>query len=231
VLKGLKTLSRSPYSPPAPTDFVLIDYGDSATFDAGAGYYHPKMRTVDGRTIPSSDELLHEFLRQTKWAVDASDELTLLRKQTQAKGSPVIGAAGIANITASSTLLAINKSGSELTKQGIEIDMIWDFREPRDIFPWMFLRLTSLDHGKQFIIPRGLSAPEAVDGQYDEKWRITPYLDIAEGDYDAEAIFVDNTKRAWANRGTVNLESAVLSSPISFGRIRVSSESNRPSRN
>src|SRR5438270_4504334 len=37
ILKGLKTLSRSAYEPPAPTDFVLIDYDDSATFDPGAG--------------------------------------------------------------------------------------------------------------------------------------------------------------------------------------------------
>src|SRR5207237_2968936 len=43
VLKGLKTLSRSTYEPPAPTDFVLIDYDDSATFDPEAGYYHPAM--------------------------------------------------------------------------------------------------------------------------------------------------------------------------------------------
>ena len=62
VLKGLKTLSRSTYDIPPPTDFVLIDYDDSATFDAVAGYYHPTMKTVDGRVIPSSDRLLHEIL-------------------------------------------------------------------------------------------------------------------------------------------------------------------------
>ena len=37
ILKGLKTLSRASYGPPPPMDFVLIDYGDTATFDASAG--------------------------------------------------------------------------------------------------------------------------------------------------------------------------------------------------
>ena len=32
---------------------------------AVAGYYHPTMKTVDGRVIPSSDRLLHEFLQPT----------------------------------------------------------------------------------------------------------------------------------------------------------------------
>src|SRR5664279_255498 len=81
VLKGLKTLSRSAYSPPPPTDFVLIDYDDSATFDAVSGYYHPAMKTVDGRVIPSSDRLLHEFLRRCSWTVLATNELTVLRKR------------------------------------------------------------------------------------------------------------------------------------------------------
>src|SRR6266516_6126844 len=79
ILKGLKTLSRSSYEPPPPTDFVLIDYRDTATFDPGAGFYHPTMKTVDGRIIPSSDRLLHDFLKRAAWTADEQDELTLLR--------------------------------------------------------------------------------------------------------------------------------------------------------
>src|SRR6476646_6638084 len=79
VLKGLKTLSRSLYEPPPPTDFVLIDYRDSATFDPSAGFYHPTMKTVDGRIIPPSDRLLHDFLKRTTWTAEPQDELTLLR--------------------------------------------------------------------------------------------------------------------------------------------------------
>src|SRR5438874_7634695 len=80
ILKGLKTLSRSAYELPPPPDFVLIDYDDSATFDPVAGYYHPAMKTVDGRIIPSSDRLLHDFLKRSSWAVSSSNELTLFRQ-------------------------------------------------------------------------------------------------------------------------------------------------------
>ena len=38
ILKGLQTLSHAAYEPPPPTDYVLIDYNDAATFDANAGY-------------------------------------------------------------------------------------------------------------------------------------------------------------------------------------------------
>src|SRR5438067_13633661 len=78
ILKGLKTLSRSSYQPPSSSDFVLIDYSDSATFDPGAGFYHPTMTTVDGQIIPSSDRLLHEFLNRDVWNSSEHAELTLL---------------------------------------------------------------------------------------------------------------------------------------------------------
>ena len=111
VLKGLKTLSRSTYEPPAPTDFVLIDYDDSATFDPEAGYYHPAMKTVDGRVIPSSERLLHEFLKRSSWSTNSTNELTLLR---QVGSAPQPSAAstkpeeGI-EIDANSTLTSIAK--------------------------------------------------------------------------------------------------------------------------
>jgi uncharacterized membrane protein len=82
ILKGLKTLSHATYEPPPPTDYVFIDYKDAATFDAGAGYYHPQMRTKDGRVIPSSDELLKKFLQQAPdWQVAADDKLVLFRRK------------------------------------------------------------------------------------------------------------------------------------------------------
>ena len=82
ILKGLKTLSHERYQPPTPTDFVLIDYDDSATFDRSAGYYHPQMRTADGEIVPSSDQLLHDFLGQAHWAAKSINHLTLLRQTT-----------------------------------------------------------------------------------------------------------------------------------------------------
>ena len=80
ILKGLKTLSHASYEPPPPTDYVLIDDKDTATFDAGAGYYHPQMQTKDGRVIPSSDALLQAFLDRAQWEAKKQGAITLLRR-------------------------------------------------------------------------------------------------------------------------------------------------------
>jgi uncharacterized membrane protein len=234
VLKGLKTLSRSTYSPPPPTDFVLIDYDDSATFDAVAGYYHPAMKTVDGRVIPSSDRLLHEFLQRCSWTVRASDELTLLRQGKSAGELPPSppSAGGVVEIATGTALNSITKSADELAEQGLEIKMSWNFQEPREIFPWMFLKLTPRNHRNGIIISRGLCAPEATNGPYQENWRITPSEQIPEGDYGVEAFFVDNPKRVWAAKsGQSGAQGPLLSPPIPLGELRVAPGRSKPSRN
>ncbi|HEX7517157.1 MAG TPA: DUF2079 domain-containing protein [Chthoniobacterales bacterium] len=234
VLKGLKTLSRSTYSPPLPTDFVLIDYDDSATFDAVAGYYHPAMKTVDGRVIPSSDRLLHEFLQRSSWTVRASDELTLLRQGKSAVElpPPTPSSSGIVEIVTGTALTGITKSADELTEQGIEIKTSWNFQEPREVFPWMFLKLTSRDHRNEISISRGLCAPEATNGLYQENWRITPSKQIPEGDYGVEVFFVDNAKRVWAAKsGQPDAQAPLLSPPVPLGELRVAPGKSKPSRN
>jgi uncharacterized membrane protein len=234
VLKGLKTLSRSTYSPPPPTDFVLIDYDDSATFDPAAGYYHPAMKTVDGRVIPSSDQLLHEFLQRCSWTVRASDELTLLRQGKSVEellpSTPSSGVIG--EIATGTTLSGIIKSANELSAREVEIKMIWNFQEPRESFPWMFLKLTPRDHGNGIIISRGLCAPEAINGPYQENWRITPSRQIPEGDYEAEVLFVDNARRVWAAKShRPNTLAPLLSPPVPLGELRVAPGTSKPSQN
>jgi hypothetical protein len=234
VLKGLKTLSRSTYSPPPPTDFVLIDYDDSATFDAAAGYYHPTMKTVDGRVIPSSDQLLPEFLQRCSWTVRASDELTLLRQGKSVEellpSTPSSGVIG--EIATGTTLTGIMKSANELSGRGVEIKMIWNFQEPREIFPWMFLNLTPRDHRNGIIISRGLCAPEATNGPYQENWRITPSRHIPEGDYEVEVLFVDNARRVWAAKSDQpDALAPLLSPPVPLGELRVAPGTSKPSRN
>jgi uncharacterized membrane protein len=232
VLKGLKTLSRSTYSPPPPTDFVLIDYGDSATFDAVAGYYHPAMRTTDGRVIPSSDRLLHEFLQRCSWTVRTSDGLTLLRQGKPAQTLPPssLSSGGTVEMGAGTALTGITKSADELTEQGLEIKVSWNFQEPRDVFPWMFLKLTPRDRRNWIIISRGLCAPEATDGPYQENWRITPSKQIPEGDYGVEVFFVDNAKRVWAAKsGQPDAQAPLFS--VSLGELRVAPGKSKPSGN
>ncbi|HEV2842425.1 MAG TPA: DUF2079 domain-containing protein [Chthoniobacterales bacterium] len=224
VLKGLKTLSRSTYDPPPPTDFVLIDYDDSATFDAVAGYYHPTMKTVDGRVIPSSDRLLHEFLKRCPWIVSSSDELTLLRqdKSPQAQIPSTESPGEIVEMGTGTTLTSITRSGDQLTPRGLEIKLRWNFQGPREVFPWMFLKLTSRNRQNVILISKGLCAPEVASGPYQESWRVAPSDRIPEGDYGVEALFVDNAKRVWAAKsGHSDPQALLLSAPVALGEIRV----------
>lgn len=224
VLKGLKTLSRSSYDIPPPTDFVVIDYDDSATFDAVAGYYHPTMKTVDGRVIPSSDRLLHEFLQRCPWAASSSNELALLRQDQSPRAQiPSTDSPGeIVEIGKGATLTSITKSGDQLTEHGIEIKMSWNFQSPREVFPWMFLKLTLRDRENVILISKGLCAPEVASGPYQESWRIVPSDRIPEGDYRVEALFVDNTKRLWAAKsGRSDPQAMLLSTPVALGELRV----------
>ena len=232
VLKGLKTLSRTAYSPPPPTDFVLIDYDDSATFDPIAGYYHPAMNTVDGRVIPSSDRLLHEFLRRCFWTVRASDELTLLQQTKTAQESPPSSASsgGGVEITAGTTLTGVTKSSDELAEEGLEVQLTWNFQEPREVFPWMFMRLTPRDHRNGIVISRGLCAPEATNGPYSESWHVSAANQIPEGDYGVEVFFVDNPRRVWATKsGRLDARTPLLSAPVPLGELRVAPGKSQPS--
>jgi uncharacterized membrane protein len=224
ILKGLKTLSRSRYEPPSPTEFVLIDYDDSATFDPGAGYYHPTMKTVDGGVVPSSEKLLHAFLSGRSWSANSTNELTLLRQtapvpdSSQSSGPVEVLTA---NETAA-TLLACMKSADILSAGGIEITTRWKFRTPRDVFPWLFLKLTPRNPAKPVILSLGLCSPESSGPVTTEIRRIIPSQRIAAGQYTVEALFVDNSKRLWLERSGTTGQSAVLtSSPVSLGELKV----------
>jgi uncharacterized membrane protein len=224
ILKGLKTLSRDTYDPPWPTDFVLIDYDDSATFDAGAGYYHPTMKTVDGRVIPSSDRLLHNFLKRASWTVNTSNELTLFRKgkpESESLTPPASSDVSV-EIDPQTRLTAIGKSSDRLGREGIEIRMDWVFQEQRNGFSWMRLKLTQAADGRTIVIQKGLCAPERASGSYQEKWRIIPTSRIPAGDYKAEAIFLDNAKLLWAeNAGARSSEPPINSIRVPLGELKV----------
>jgi hypothetical protein len=225
ILKGLKTLSRASYQPPPPTDFVLIDYLDSATFDPGAGYYHPTMKTVDGRIIPSSDRLLHEFLKHALWEAECRDELTLYRNSPTGTGAHLPGNMSIFQIGKHTELVTIGKADEVLSnKYPLEIYLEWDFHGQRDVFPWMLLRLTN-DKNEDKFLTKGLCAPQAEEGIFNDNWSITSTQGLPAGDYLAAAIFIDNSKRAWFEvTGGGGEASTLLTRPIPLGHVRVSTE-------
>ena len=69
---------------------------------------------------------------------------------------------------------------------------------------------------------KGLCAPEATEGIYAETWRVMTAERLLPGDYSLEALFVDNSKRAWfeTNRSGGG-ESSLLSAPVSLAHIKV----------
>ncbi|HEX8076613.1 MAG TPA: DUF2079 domain-containing protein [Chthoniobacterales bacterium] len=223
ILKGLKTLSRSTYEPPPPTDFVLIDYGDSATFDPGAGYYHPAMKTVDGRVIASSDCLLHDFLKRASWSAESANELTLLRRGSTSPDTQPFAPAQSdpIQIDPGTTLNAIGKSAGP----ALEIAMTWTFHEPRQTFPWLLLKLTPQKGGPAVTVTRGLCSPDIGSGVCLEKWRVVATPSVPAGDYDAEAIFMDYAKALWKQRSdTKNQSPPVTSVRVPLGPVKVAAE-------
>jgi len=225
ILKGLKTLSRAPFEPPPPPDFVLIDYNDFSTFDPSSGYYHPTMRMTDGQIIPSSDQRLHELLKERSWLSYSVDELTLLQQQKEPVAfTPVPSGSGyIANLGEDTQLISVTKSGDTLAPDGaFEIKMEWSFGKNRTIFPWMFLKVTRQGDGKSAVFTRGLCAPEASAGLYRETWRVTSLDGLPEGEYTLESIFVNNTRRVWSQTtGKGQAESGLLGPPVMLGNLKI----------
>lgn len=225
VLKGLKTLSRETYEPPPPPDFVLIDYGDDATLDPIAGYYHPWMKVATGRIVPSSDRLLHDFLRCGSWKAESVNQFTLLRREssperpqgllTDGEGTQIAPGAKLLDVT-----LVLESERNERTPR---VKTRWLFAEPREVFPWLDLVLTRTSDQRRLVATRGLCAPEAGAGEYIDSWTLTLPDDLPQGEYLCEALFFDNTKRVWAAQsGEPQGPFPPLAPPVSIGRILIS---------
>ena len=223
ILKGLKTLSRSQYQPPPPTDFVLIDYDDSATFDPVAGYYHPAMKTADGRVIPSSDRLLHDFLVRASWSVTSADQLALFQIAATSREPPgsVTRRTTPVVIDAQTTLTAIDKSTDVLSANGMIVTMNWRFEDGRQAVPWMLLRFTPRTGGPPITITHGLCSPEISAGDHAENWRVTSDSNLREGEYDADALFLDYPRLLWAQNARPAVPPGTSVARVSLGQIKV----------
>lgn len=236
ILKGLKTLSHDRYEPPPPPDLVLVDYNDSATFDASAGYYHPEMKTADGRIIPSSDRLLYDFLSQASWEAESREALTIFRKRSpNGSGSDVVTPSD--QTVATSPLVHLPETGLELVgmrqtnrpangsvsdTEPFEIELRWTIGSERKVFPWMLLGISGAGNRPLLTVTKGLCAIEARNGTLTERWRTT-LRGLPPGKYTAEALFVDQPKRAWSQaHGGGEVEEALLGPPVPLGDVRIS---------
>jgi uncharacterized membrane protein len=193
TLKGLKTLSRAAYTTPPPTGAVFLDYEDLATFHTGAGYYHPRMRTADGREVPSSDHLLHEFLRQQSWRAISRNAVTLLLR-----GEP---------LPAPDTTTAPVKFDDTTTLRGLQIAdeagrlrlrLAWEFAGERQRFPWLMLVLNDGRTLHPFL--KGACAIESGAGQWAEEWTLDIPASVPPGEYALHALFYDADDARWHRR-------------------------------
>lgn len=224
VLKGLKTLSRSTYEPPPPTDFVLLDYDDTATFDSSAGYYHPAMKTADGRIIASSDQLLHNFLMSSAWSSVSRNELTLLKRENSNVPAELPGLPPVARIGENTELLRLAVESDAAAGAGTwRLLLNWNFEGERQVFPWLLLKLVPKGAGAPVNVTRGLCAPEVAAGAHGEIWTTDIARKVADGDYAIEAVFIDNSQRSWLqSKGQPGLESTELLPPIPLGELHAS---------
>lgn len=193
TLKGLKTLSRAAHPTPPPTDAVFLDYKDHATFNTTAGYYHPAMRTANGRVVPSSDRLLHEFLSQQSWRATSRNAVMLLQRGDRTPA--IAGTAAPVKFDDTTTLLGVQfaaETGS------MRLRLTWEFSGERQRFPWLML---VLDDGTRLLpFLKGACAPEGGSGRWMEEWTVDLPPSIAAGEYTLHAVFYDAARALWDRR-------------------------------
>jgi uncharacterized membrane protein len=194
ILKGLKTLSIVAYTPPPPGDVVVIDYADTLTFNPTAGYYHPWSHVDATHSIPSSDRLLNDYLRQAQWSVKSRNSVALLRRGAPLPVPPLTGEpTKIDDQTALESVEVINRL------QGAwKIRMTWDFSGERRRFPWLMLVLS--DGKTLYPIVKGICAPEAGEGRYTEEWNVVFPTWMHAGYHSAFAEFYDGNEAAWKKK-------------------------------
>jgi len=198
ILKGLKTLSVAAYAAPPPGDVVVVDFADTLTFNAVAGYYHPWSRTDETHFVPSSDRLLHDYLAQATWHSTSKNSLTILRR-----GQPLASPArsGSQPIKFDETTALTGIQLSQHVPGAIQVHFDWEFSGERRKFPWLMLVVSDGVHLFPFI--KGPCAIEAPGGKYSEDWTFVFPSWMNSGHYAYFAEFYDAMGAAWDNREAV----------------------------
>lgn len=204
ILKGLKTLSIAAYTPPPPGDAVLIDYADTLTFNATAGYYHPWSHLDATHSIPSSDRLLNDYLRQAQWGVSSRNSVALLRRGTPPPLPPLQGVPiKIDDVTTLTSIQIMTRLPGAW-----RIRMTWNIAGERRRFPWLMLVLS--DGKKLYPIVKGICAAEAGEGQFTEDWNVVFPNWMHAGYHSAFAEFYDGNLAAWIKKRPPDDQTFVL---------------------
>jgi uncharacterized membrane protein len=184
TLKGLKTLSRADYIPPQ-VDHVLVDANDGATFDPNSGYYHPNMKTVDGRVVPDSDLLLHRYLMNGTWRERSVNALTLFQRGSM----PQPDAATSGRELDGFHKLVSLEPFTPKTPGCLGLVFTWALGKDRKAVPWAKLTLESVDHRK-WTFDKGPVALGMEAGNFREEWIVSP--ELPPGKYRAQLTLQEN---------------------------------------
>ncbi len=187
VLKGLNTLSRSEYKPPAASDVVIMDTADTATFDPSAGFFHPQRTMTDGRVIPASDLLLHQFMRQSEWHTVARNDLTIFLKGAGAAAQSPAGEGR--KLDEYHSLIAFHGM-PPLPGDSMLFNFHWELRPGRQSLLAASLYLRAAD-GKLHLIGKGPIAPGVESGRYSEAWMVRPPPSVPPGKYKGVLLIYD----------------------------------------
>jgi uncharacterized membrane protein len=194
VLKGLNTLSRTEYKQPAATDAVIIDVADRETFDDKAAVnYHPKMITIEKRVIPSSDMLLHQFMRQAEWHPYARNEFAIFLKGAPPPPAQQFGGAG-RQLDDHTTLIAC-EGMPPLAGDAMLFAMAWELKPDRQSILYAKLYLIA-ENGTQYAIGKGPIAPGVESGRYNEAWAVRPPHSVPPGKYRGLLLIYDPFEKA-----------------------------------
>ncbi len=187
VLKGLGTLSRSDYKPPTKIDAVIMDTADRATFDTFAGYFHPQMRMADGKIVPASDLLLHQFMSQEQWQTIARNELAIFLKGAPPPSQPPGGAGR--KLDDFHTLVAFTGM-PPLAGDSMLFRFSWELKPQRKSLLSASLYLRAAD-GTLYLIGKGPIAPGVESGTHTEAWAVRPPPSIPRGKYTGILLIFD----------------------------------------
>ena len=179
ILKGLKTLSKKEYKPPAVTDAVIVDTADAATFDRDAGYFHQRMKTKAGVIIPASDMLLHDFLSQAAWQKLARNEFAIFLPD---KSQPAETSGGQGRKLDDFHTLVSTQGMPPLPGDAMLFRIAWDVKPKRPWLLWASLRLRD-ESGREFLIGKGPIALETKSGRLVEAWAVRPPPSLKPGKY------------------------------------------------
>ncbi len=193
TLKGLKTLSRTAYTPP-DVDVVMVDVDDNATFDPVQGYYHPTIKGAEGRVYPDSDLLLHRYLLRGNWRTNAVNAITLYRRGDGSAPEPSTGEGRKLDDFHTFVLQTFTPK----TPGCLGLLFTWDLGKDRQVVPWAKLILESADHRKWYF-DKGPVLPGKEGGRYRDEWIISPELPA--GKYDAQLIIQENPTKYFDAQG------------------------------